>query len=668
MSETKVYQISVNEPADWEIVHELLTRDGTLEDNIPPRGVAATDTKEHSPTRSSYLMTEEEALELSKHPKIQFVNIDYNYYKDDFKAPPEELATLTPQLQERYQTNVRNYREFENSNLLPNLADWTPEYNRSGYQLLRCQQKRDPWIAGSLADNAVISSNISQYGTGKDVDVIVGDDGCWFGHPEFNSATDYPKPDGYTGGNVLPGNGTCDVLDLLLDSPYYLDPAWFNADPGNRLETRWDGTIVPQEAEALNWWALTANRSAAFSAMGTVDLRLSGYTRSRNNGSNTSLSTYGQHGTPCSALTFGRSQGWAYNANKWFVQVYNYYGTDIEPYFDLLKLFHQYKPVNTKYGTKNPTINSNSWGYRASKGVTNGYYHHRNVATQYGGVSNEPDFISHLGQTGDGGRWKSEMYDNSYTQAGKEMIDAGVIFVVASGNSNQKQVGDTHPDWENRVSANETDGVYDSTFYEFGIATTGTTNRRGFPQQLGKYTEAGHVVYPAINVGALDDEWKTGKECKVNYSDRGEQIDLFAPADGTLAANHSYASEGWYPVAYPGLTISATDCAFGGTSAACPVATGFLATVLEHNRGWTWQDIKNWLASLDDQDAADFYVGTETTTPTSSNWFDYNSLEGASPRVIYQGNIQISSRMIASRKTISGSGLRISGNLTIKGG
>jgi hypothetical protein len=47
MSEKKVYQIGCNTEAGWDIVHELLTRDGTLEDNIPSRSVELVDYKEH---------------------------------------------------------------------------------------------------------------------------------------------------------------------------------------------------------------------------------------------------------------------------------------------------------------------------------------------------------------------------------------------------------------------------------------------------------------------------------------------------------------------------------------------------------------------------------------------------------------------------------------------
>jgi hypothetical protein len=69
------------------------------------------------------------------------------------------------------------------------------------------------------------------------------------------------------------------------------------------------------------------------------------------------------------------------------------------------------------------------------------------------------------------------------------------------------------------------------------------------------------------------------------------------------------------------------------------VATGFIATVLEWNRDWTWVEVKAWLQSLETQDAADFYFGTESTTTNTANWLDYESLEGGDARVIYQGNI-----------------------------
>ena len=179
--------------------------------------------------------------------------------------------------------------------------------------------------------------------------------------------------------------------------------------------------------------------------------------------------------------------------------------------FDLQKIFHQYKPVNTTYGTKDPTMSSNSWGYRNSNKPGNNYYWRTDPAVWYGGTGNEPGFISWFGQTGDGGRWKSEMYDNSMTQAGDELTQAGVIFVCAAGNSNQPQYNPDHPNYDNRISNNVTNTFYQDTFDEFGFNVTGSTNRRGFPQHIGKtesQTSQGNttVKFPAINIGALDDD------------------------------------------------------------------------------------------------------------------------------------------------------------------
>ena len=231
------------------------------------------------------------------------------------------------------------------------------------------------------------------------------------------------------------------------------------------------------------------------------------------------------------------------------------------------------------------------------------------------------------------------MKTNSLTTALDELIESGVIFVAAAGNSNQKVVRSSHPDWNNYITDTNGGSLADSSFFEFGVEVYGTTNRTGFPQQGGMYTKAdGSIDYKTILVGALDDDYNAGLEAKVNYSDRGEGIDVYAAGDGTLAANKNYTDEGSRPDTYPDFTYGASyDCAFGGTSAACPVTAGFIATVLEHNRDWTWKEIQQWIRDLDQQNGSDFYEGVESTTPLEANWTDYNSIEGGAARVPYQG-------------------------------
>lgn len=665
----KYYQLSTHTELQWDELNAELINRGHTCNYIPDRSVDCVDDQMHSLTRGTYLLTDTEVELLKNDPRIKFINIDYKRYPDEFKPPPNELQSVRPELVNRYAAAIKNYREFEVANT-PASSPNSSDVNRTGYQLYRCTQKLDPWVDQSLADNAVVSINIPQYGTGKHIDVIVADDGTWIGHPEFqNNSTSLagvqvPRPAGYTGGNLLPGNGTCDLLDLVLDAPYYLDPEWFDASPSTRLITRWDGSRVPVETVARAWWSNSTQRSSKFSTTGTVIIG-SSYTRSNCNGSNTNISGEGDHGTCCAALTYGRTQGWAYNSNKWVLDLYGTFGSGIEQGFDLVKIFHQTKPINLEFGAKNPTVMSNSWGYRANKDPNGSTYYYTHRASSNTSYTTEAgiNWLSHMGTQGDGGRWKSEMKTNSLTTALDELITSGVIFVAASGNSNQKQVNSDHPDYNNYITTTNGGSLAASTFTEFGVSVFGTTNRRGFPQQGGKFLdENSNVVYPVINIGALDDDYKTSKEAKVSYSDRGNSIDVYAPADGTLAANRSYAPNWVRPDKYDNLVYNsgtATDAAFSGTSAACPVAAGFIATVMEHNRDWSWREIKAWLQSLDTQSTDDFYFGIESTTVNTANWLDYESLEGGAARVLYQGPIDARFR-VGARKIIS--------NLTAKSG
>ena len=72
---------------------------------------------------------------------------------------------------------------------------------------------------------------------------------------------------------------------------------------------RWDGTRVPVDAVAREWWSDSSKRSAAFAGIGVVDTLTSSYTRTNCNGSNTNdpagtSSDY--HATPCMSQAYGR--------------------------------------------------------------------------------------------------------------------------------------------------------------------------------------------------------------------------------------------------------------------------------------------------------------------------------------------------------------------------
>ena len=86
---------------------------------------------------------------------------------------------------------------------------------------------------------------------------------------------------------------------------------------------------------------------------------------------------------------YGRTHGWGHNANKWIINTTKM-STDYEDVFDMITIFHETKPINPKYGNKNPTVCNHSWGYVSSElsiyqyagagigyGVTEGYAFYR---------------------------------------------------------------------------------------------------------------------------------------------------------------------------------------------------------------------------------------------------------------------------------------------------
>ena len=691
MSE-RYYTLSTTTSEVFNEVHNELTTGVLIS-----RNVVCEDIMEHSPTRAEFLLTDAEADTVGQDARVAFINLTPARYPDIYNATEDDLRMdVKAKDYNRYGQTVKNWQYWANNGSIVGTftEDTAADQGRASAQLLRCKNKIHPWMIDNIGQQtAPIIRDPVQQGAGEHVDVICADNGTWIGHVEFINPNRVTfdagaalSPQDYTGGNVLPGNGYCDVLDVVLDGPYYIDPDWFNADAANRLTTRWDGTTVPVESVARTWWGNSAQRSAAFASAGTVTIS-SLYTRDGAHGSNSTYPTTAaaDHGTQCGSLIFGRNHGWAYNANKWHLNLYSSGNAgSIERGFDIQKIFHQNKPINPLYGTKDPTISSNSWGYRANKS-SSFYYFQSATGTAYSGSGDEPEFINYMGLDGDGGRWKSEFYDNSLTQAGTELVNSGVIFVVAAGNSGQMQVNPDDPNYDNHISNGASDGVYSTdgaqTFSSFGYSVTGTTNRRGFPQHIGKTegeTSQGNttVKFPAINIGALDDAFAAGgaagKERKVNYSDMGNAIDIYAPADGTLAATIStYGTDvARYDDSYAGLSTSSDcrDTRFSGTSAACPVAAGVLATVIQYNRGWTYEDIRSWIdTNVEVQTTSNFYDDTRGTTAEGTEWADRNRLQGSDRRVLYVADYTVSTPYPGPKRVLGG-GLSLKGNLSIRFG
>ena len=692
----KEYWVGCYSKDDWEMIHILLLEDGTLEDNIPNDHVDCPNDCRQSETRAVYLLTDTEVTALKNHPLVKYVHINTAKYPGTYASNPDDIKMDSRV--NRYSSTTKHKRDTSTnqSDYLPSSPDSTL-LNRGGYNLLRHTAKIDPWYGTN--DATVIDSQIPQYATGKGIDLIVCDEDMWFGHIEFmnpsgitdikqsdnSTAASTAAPANYVGTNVLKAGfatssttGICELLDIVLDAPYYIDKEWFEADTGNRLMTRWDGTKVPVESVARSWWSNSSNRSAAFSSAGTVSVPAA-YTRANSNGSYTAYHTgSGNHGTPCASQAYGRQYGWAYNANKWFLNLYGTNSVGLEAGFDLQKIFHQNKPVNPDYGNKNPTVSSNSWGLRQSP-TTSGYYYFRQGVTGGTGVSysSRPAFMNYF--TGDGLNRRAPEYVDGHAAitAGDEMVNAGVIFVCSAGNNNQKQVQSNHADFNNYYasgsSVNYASATTNSIYSLMNFTPTyNSLNRQGFPAQIGVDRTTTPYTYKTISIGALDDDHTAGGlERKASYSNMGDCTDCFAAADQTLSASDDNSSprfnryDAYYDI---GTTqaVESEDKNFSGTSSACPIAAGLIATKLENNRTWTYADVKNWLASdVENTTNSYFYEGTEATEFDSSDWGDYYNLQGAQLKIIYDTAPPPAPENPDAKVSVTGSNLSISGNFSI---
>ena len=664
----KEYYVGCHSAEDWQYIHEVLMQDGTLEDNIPDHCCECCNDCRHAPRRGIYLLSDSEAEELKNHPRVRYVNLNAARYPGTFMDNPDDVADATKIY--RYPSTVKHQRNVDTQaeNIFPT-SDDPAEHpgsdlkDRGGWQLKRHMQKADPWYGSS--STTIFDDRIQQYGDGSDVDIIVGDQDMWFGHIEFQNHLGGPT--GYRGGNVLPGDGTCDLLDLILDSPYYIDPDFFDANP-SKLMRRWDGTIVPTEEAAHNWWEndSTSHRSAKFVSSGnggsaTGDnnfgtLSINGrYTRTACNGNDQRLQTGGgYHGTPCASQAYGRQYGWAYNANKWFLNLYGLNNNGWEIGFDLQRIFHQIKPINPTYGTKDPTISSNSWSHRVSPDSSGYYWFRGGTSGTASGTSytssSIPEFLNNFW----GGKYNI-VYEknNSVIEAGEELCDSGVIFVHAAGNRNQKQVHSNHPDYNNYYASSNNTALEDATStspydsmssYQYYHAV----NRRGFPGQIGIITSSSPYTYKTISVGALDREYTNSKERRTGYSNSGEAVDVFAASQGTLAASNlddeyvfggggrGYHRYDEYYTTDGAGSIKSYDMEFSGTSSACPIFVGLLATKMQYNRSWDYSDVRSWIVGLGAVSSSEFNYGTEATTANDANWGKYvYNLQGHSGYVAW---------------------------------
>lgn len=317
---------------------------------------------------------------------------------------------------------------------------------------------------------------------------------------------------------------------------------------------------------------------------------------------------YHGHGTHVGATAAGKTYGWAKNARIYAIKVNGLQGPadpnggiPVSDCFDIIKEWHNNKPVDPATGAKRPTIVNMSWGYqKAWNTLTSVTYR----GTTYTGT--DIDTSGELTAFGlipvnDGVSFLSPTRITSVDTDIQELIDAGVHVVIAAGNNFHKVDIATGDDYNNSFVANT-----GPNFYHRGSSP---------------YDDRAFIV------GNVDGVVQgSGLEQKAESSTTGPGVNIYAPGTNIMAAASNinvFGDDGPYP---DNTNFKISN--ISGTSMAAPQVAGVLALWTQLNPSATPARALSFMNSTAQVDKL-YNSGSDT------DYSDYRSLNGGNNRFLF---------------------------------
>ena len=345
----------------------------------------------------------------------------------------------------------------------------------------------------------------------------------------------------------------------------------------------------------FNWLSLTSAVTGGSNGTYTYD-RSGSYT-------NVADASDNNHGAHCAGTVAGNTQGWARDATIYNISPYgsNPNSLSSSVMWDYIRQWHNTKPINPVTGRRNPTVTNNSYGSGIKPGQDAFGYVTR---INYRGVDFNPGRDLTQAELQARGCYaptaNKEMaipyYSTSRQADQQDAIDDGILIIASAGNDSWKTV-------------NSSDQDYGNTCYV-------TYNGSNYDWFLHRATGSGAGYAPIINVGATSNDVN---EDKANFSNCGNQVDIFAAGEGIQSSLHSTgiadARNGAYDLGK-----------YQGTSMSGPQVAGVVAILAE---GWpniTQSEAQSWLINNSNTDQM---ADTETDDP-----MDRDSMQGAANRYL----------------------------------
>ncbi len=310
------------------------------------------------------------------------------------------------------------------------------------------------------------------------------------------------------------------------------------------------------------------------------------------------------HGTHVAGTVAGRLYGWAKRANIYAITIVdNPAAFGVSASFNMIRAWHNLKPILAETGAKRPTVVNMSWEYFTTYTSINGGSYR---GTPWSGTS----MISGYGMI-------QTIYNRQGTSAPftyvhpvrvssvdadiEDCIDDGVILVGAAGNEGHKIDVSTGQDFNN--------------FY----------NKTGVGQVFYHQGPTPAAVPGVICVGSIR---AATTEAKSLFSNTGPRISVFAPGENIISAipegSNIEISAG--SVDYP-FNTAFKSTKIGGTSMASPQVTGVIACMLESRPDYNQAKTNTWITSTAVQNRL---------TDSGGGFTDLSSLQTADNRYLQQ--------------------------------
>jgi len=550
-NEPQPYEVVVKDSNDWEEIHDYIINENEI-DGIPNRKIECISSMNYSSEMSTYQMSNEEANILRNHPKVEYVE----------KSPLFNPVTLEKR---KFYEQFDRYLDVNRFGIdIENKKDGTPgtALTFTQWGLLRHSKSSNPYPTGTASVNEDIQHSL----TGKNVDIVIMDNGVRWDHPEFL------KP-GYT--SVPAGVSTASVSrvrDILIHGP--------------------------EEAGTYNW----NDYGIGLVKPGTGSLV--GYTTSNVLESSTFNGIW--HGSHVAGTAAGNQFGWAFESNIWSIACVD--RSDVgfsDPFvgFDYIRVWHKNKPINPETGKKNPTILNGSWATKnfvfLNNLSTNTYYtynaYFRGKLFTRIQVDSANDVVPALYYANieeleiSGNTWRGFRFPADAGIASRQRLEGlfndpdcdDIICVFAAGNQRTKM--DTIKDG---IEGEDYGDNYFDFFTRFlqDVAKSNYYNRLPSPAFV---TPIGREDAPIV-VASLNNDVNTSiGESRSNFSNIGPGVDIISAGSNVLGVS----STGYQDPRNSSFYIDYLS----GTSMAAPQISGVLACYVQSQPKVTRVDARNWI-------------------------------------------------------------------------